>query len=117
MRMCDRRPVTEHFREQLQHSAALSALAQTHTDGRWANCGCAHVGHFEPCFGTMLHEILLALLGHCGDVVIETSNGFEVAPDLGFVSSADKAGLAVGRDKRAFALPTSRARLADAGDH
>lgn len=38
----------------------------------------------------MLHEILFALLGRSGNVIIETENKFEINPLITFLSSSEK---------------------------
>ena len=37
----------------------------------------------------MLHELLLALLGTTGGIIVETEAGFQVNPKLGFFSPAE----------------------------
>jgi hypothetical protein len=40
----------------------------------------------------MQHEVLVCLLGHCGDVVVDTGKGaFAVAADIPFLAPSDKA--------------------------
>ncbi len=38
----------------------------------------------------MLHEVLFALLGHTGSIIIEDQDRFVVNTQLGFLSSAEK---------------------------
>jgi hypothetical protein len=37
----------------------------------------------------MLHEILLALLGETGSIIIETEDGLVVSPDINFLSQPE----------------------------
>jgi hypothetical protein len=37
----------------------------------------------------MLHEILLALLGETGNIIIETEEGLVVSPDIKFLSQPE----------------------------
>ena len=39
----------------------------------------------------MHHEILLALQGHCGEIVLDRQKEYVINPDLSFIGSADKA--------------------------
>ena len=38
----------------------------------------------------MLHEILFALLGKCGNIIIETEDAFVLDPRITFLSPAEK---------------------------
>ena len=38
----------------------------------------------------MLHEILLALLGHTGTIIIEDKDGFRVSPQIDFLTEPEK---------------------------
>lgn len=38
----------------------------------------------------MIHEVLLALVGHSGDIVLREANGFRIASGLPFLSVAEQ---------------------------
>ncbi len=38
----------------------------------------------------MQHEVLLALMGHCGDVIVNTGSSFALAADISFLSASER---------------------------